>query len=177
MPYSSPVLDKKMLKMLRDIRPATVYDIGAGAGKYGKLIKQSPSLKKIVKKIIGIEIDREYIKRFDLNSVYDEVWRMPATELMSHEFYDTNFDTIIIGDCIEHMRKTEGIDLLNFLVYRSRWILVQYPVKYLQNTVNGKYHEAHISVWSDTDFAGFDVQTKYACEWKRAVLIQGYQAE
>ena len=174
MPYSSSLLDKKMLKMLRDIKPTKIYDVGAGAGKYGLMINKY--LKKTVKESIAIEMDRDYIKKFKLNTIYSEVWSIPAAQLMTHEFYDTNFDTVILGDCIEHMKKSEGVDLLNFLVYRCKWILVQYPVKYIQNSVNGKFHEAHISVWGDADFTPFEVEQSYTREWKKAILIKGFLA-
>jgi hypothetical protein len=99
---------------------------------------------------------------------------MSANDLVNQEFYDVNFDTVIIGDCIEHLKKSEGLDLLNFLVYRSRWILVQYPVKYLQNTFEGKHQEAHISVWGDKDFYSFDIEKKLVAEQQKFVLIKGY---
>lgn len=171
MPYSSNLLDKKILKILNDIQPANVYDIGAGAGKYGLMIRKN---LKSVERLIAIEIDKDYIERFRLGSIYDEVLCISANDLLNHRFYDTNFDTIIIGDCIEHLKKSEGIDLLNFLAYRSRWILIQYPTKYLQNTFQGKPQEAHISIWRETDFISFDIKKTLKSGSQKFVLIRGY---
>jgi hypothetical protein len=42
------------------------------------------------------------------------------------------YDAVILGDCIEHMRKSVGLDLLNFLVYRSSIIVVKFPVQMIQ---------------------------------------------
>ena len=47
------------------------------------------------------------------------------------------FDLVIIGDCIEHMRKSDGVDLLNFLMYRSGYICVIYPEAYIQDDWDG----------------------------------------
>lgn len=171
MPYSSKLLDSEILNILKEIKPLKVYDIGAGAGKYGSMIRKNTIE---VKKLIGIEIDMDYIERFKLNDIYDEILQMSVMDLISGKFYDTNFGTIIIGDCIEHLKKSEGIDLLNFLVYRTKWILVQYPFKYLQNTFEGKHQEAHISVWDDKDFESFEVAKKLEVESQRLVLIKGY---
>lgn len=171
MPYSSKLLDEKITKILQKINPEIVFDIGAGAGKYGKIARNKLTN---LKKLVAIEIDEDYIRKFKLKDIYDEVKCMSVTDLIDKQFYDTNFGTVIIGDCIEHLKKSDGIDLLNFLVYRSKWILVQYPVKYLQNTFEGKHQEAHISVWDDHDFISFEVKKKLVAEQQRFVLIKGY---
>lgn len=171
MPYSSRLLDEKIAKILKNISPEIIFDIGAGAGKYGKIARNNLSH---LEKLVAIEIDQDYIEKFKLKDIYDEVKCMSAMDLIDQSFYDTNFGTVIIGDCIEHLKKSEGVDLLNFLVYRSKWILVQYPVKYLQNTFEGKHQEAHISVWDDHDFVSFEVKKKLSIEQQRFVLIKGY---
>ena len=170
MPYSNSVLDDRILQILKQIQPSIVYDIGAGAGKYGQMVKENlPDTHSV-----AIEIDSDYIKRFKLPTIYDDVLEMSANDLVSERFYDTDFDTVIIGDCIEHLKKSDGIDLLNFLVYRARWILVQYPIKYLQNTFEGKHQEAHISVWGDTDFVSFEIEETLSETSQKCVLIKGY---
>ena len=171
MPYSSKLLDSEVLNILKEIKPSKVYDIGAGAGKYGLMIRKNTIE---VERLICIEIDKDYIEKFKLNNIYDEVLQMSAMDLISEKFYDTNFDTVVIGDCIEHLKKSDGIDLLNFLVYRTKWILVQYPIKYLQNTFEGKHQEAHISIWDDKDFDSFEIKKKLEAETQRFILIKGY---
>lgn len=170
MPYSSTIFDRKICDLLVEIKPKTVYDIGAGAGKYGLLLKKNfPNTYSI-----GIELDREYIKQFKLEKSYCEIWNIAAEDLISPRYYDFDFDTVILGDIIEHLKKSDGIDLLNFLIYRTRWILIQYPVKYIQNTVDGKSQEAHISIWGDRDFAQFEVQKKFSQKSQRLILLKGF---
>ena len=54
------------------------------------------------------------------------------------------------------MKKSEGIDLLNFLVYRSKYILIHYPNEYIQGAEDDHIHEAHISIWHESDFQAFN---------------------
>src|SRR3989338_7996016 len=110
MPYSSFVFDKSIEEIIRLLKPQTLLDLGTGAGKYGELAKKiSPSTK-----LTAIEIEKDYIKKFRLLSIYDEVWNISVTDLINPKYYDSNFDVIMIGDIIEHLNKSDGIDLLNF---------------------------------------------------------------
>lgn len=97
-------------------------------------------------KLIGVEVDAGYVEQYKLRELYDEVWVMDAAALMDTP--ERSFDAVILGDCIEHMRKSVGLDLLNFLVYRSTIILVKFPCQMRQGAVDGHASEAHVSVWS-----------------------------
>jgi hypothetical protein len=103
--------------------------------------------------------------------VYDEVWISDAAELMNNP--EHAFDAVIIGDCIEHIRKSAGIDLVNFLVYRSGIIILKFPLQMVQNRWQGHPSEAHVSVWSEHDFRGMDylfAERNFIC----LAMIRGY---
>lgn len=170
MPHSSPIFDEKIEKALNFLQPKNLLDIGAGAGKYGKIVKD---LNKGVK-IVALEIEKDYINKFKLEKIYDEVWNMPANKLIRPSYYEKNFDVILMGDVIEHMKKSEGIDLINFLIYRSKWIIIKFPHMYVQNSVEGYNSEAHISVWSDKDFENFERTRLYEEENIRMIILKGY---
>ena len=151
MPVSHWFPDKTTKKLLESIRVDRFLDIGAGAGKYGKMLQDHhPNAEKI-----AVEIDSSYIEKYSLASIYDKVLNISAIKLID-DALDETYDLVLIGDCIEHMRKSEGVDLLNFLIYRCKYILIHYPDRYVQGSVDGHTHEAHISVWSEHDFSGFD---------------------
>lgn len=170
MPYSSPLFDNAIKSVIKKIKPKTCYDIGAGAGKYGELIsKISPETKTV-----ALEIEKEYIEKFNLKTIYSKVLNISAMSLLTPKFYETNFDTVIIGDTIEHLKKSDGIDILNFLVYRCRWIIIQFPIRYLQNSVDHYTSEAHISVWDKSDFSVFEKTKVYAKQGQRLIIIRGY---
>ena len=150
MPTSHWLPDRTTKKLLSNIKINSFLDIGAGAGKYGKMVsKYHPGAKKI-----GLEIDNKYIEEFKLDEIYSEISNFPEIDLIEKHL-DTSYDLVIIGDCIEHMKKSDGIDLLNFLVYRSKYILIHYPNEYIQGSVDNHIHEAHISIWHESDFQGF----------------------
>jgi len=170
MPYSSFVFDPVISRFLEKIQPKTFLDIGAGAGKYGELIKKLDSNVLST----AVELEDDYIKKFNLNSIYDEVWNMSATDLIAPKYYEKTFDVVMVGDVIEHLKKSDGVDLLNFLVYRSRWIILQFPHQYLQNAVDGYEAEAHIAVWADDDLAVFEKTKMWSKDTQRLVMIRGY---
>lgn len=170
MPYSSPLFDQEIQNLLRTVNTQCVLDIGAGSGKYGTMAKKLDS--KIY--TAAVEIDSSYIEQFNLKTLYDEVWLMPAGDLITPKYYNHFFDVVIIGDTLEHLKKSEGIDLLNFLIYRSRWIILQYPDKYLQNIWEGHSAEAHISAWCEADFAVFEKTQVEHKEDMRLVALRGY---
>jgi len=167
MPFSAPEFDKEIELYFRLVHHDSVVDIGPGEGKYGRMLRRvQPNIK-----LIGVELDAEYVEQYKLRDLYDEVWVLDAAELMNQP--DRTFDAVIIGDCIEHMRKSIGLDLLNFLVYRSKIITVKFPLQMLQNAWQGHKSEAHMSVWSEHDFRGMDhlfAERNFIC----LTMIRGY---
>jgi trans-aconitate methyltransferase len=152
MPYSDQSFDRTIVDIVSLLKPKIVLDVGAGAGKYGRIIRSiCPDVH-----ISAIEVEEDYIHRFNLHGIYDEIVCGEIQKLLSPQYVEAEYDLAILGDVIEHLKKSEGIDVLNFLMYRTRWLLVVYPVQYLQNSVDGYLHEAHISVWGETDFVGFE---------------------
>ncbi len=170
MPFSSSVFDTHIEEVFRLLNPRTLLDIGSGSGKYGEMMRRAVPTCHTA----AIELEAEYIETYRLRSIYDEVWCMSALDLVTPKYYEHAFGTAVIGDTIEHLRKSEGVDLLNFLVYHTEWIIVQFPHQFPQNTWNGFTAEAHISVWSEHDFAGFDATKMYSRDTQRLIVIKGY---
>jgi SAM-dependent methyltransferase len=168
MPYSDSRLDDTVLSIIRKIKPEKVLDVGPGYGKYARLI--SPAIEGV--RIDGVEIDKSYIKKFNLNDLYDKIYNCSIQDFISDNI-DTAYDLVIFGDVIEHLKKSEGIDALNFFVYRTKHIIVQWPHGYIQNAWEGRKHEAHISTWGKSDFGSFDFKW-YEKDFMRLVHIKGY---
>lgn len=147
-----------------------MLDIGCGSGKYGKMTsQQAPSCYRV-----GIEAEASYIQSFGLQQIYSEVrngFAWPVLMQNSSEF----FDLAIIGDCIEHMPKSEGLDLLNFLTYRTQYTVVLAPEFSIQGSVNGVDSESHVSVWSERDFVWHDRWAWDNCLTISLFVLRGYQ--
>jgi predicted nicotinamide N-methyase len=170
MPYSSFIFDDAIAEIIKLVRPKTFLDLGAGAGKYGSIVKEiNPSIETI-----AVEVEKDYLEKFNLRSIYHEIWNAPVINLIRPEYLDSRFDIVMAGDIFEHLKKSEGIDLLNFLIYRSRWIIVEFPHRYLQNAVDGYNSEAHISVWTEDDFLSFERTRMYAKDTQRLIILRGY---
>jgi SAM-dependent methyltransferase len=151
------------------LSPQRVLDIGCGAGKYGELLRSLVPAAHLT----GIESEAGYVTRFKLNLIYDDVRVMNATDLIANAT-DEFYDLVIIGDCIEHLPKSAGLDLLNFLTYRCAYILVIAPEFDVQNTHEGVQAEAHISVWSERDFEWHDLWATTAVMNMLLFVLRGY---
>jgi phospholipid N-methyltransferase len=147
MPYSGPQFDQAFEKFLRVISPQDIFEVGPGNGKYGKLVKaQFPTSS-----IEAIEAESSYIERFSLSTIYDKVTYGHGIDVMVEESEDAFWDLVILGDVLEHMPKSEGVDLLHYFVYRSRWLWLRWPIRYIQGAVDGVRAESHQSVWGKSD--------------------------
>jgi hypothetical protein len=170
MPYSSDILDPEICAWLA-AHPADRYlDVGAGAGKYGRILR---TLFGPAPHLTAMEPDASYHGRFALAEIYDVVDGREADALVDAE-PDFTTGICILGDVIEHMRKSAGLDLLNYLVYRCRWTLVVYPTRYVQGAWEGHKLEAHRSAWCREDFDALDVDDFRERGGITMVVIRGY---
>jgi SAM-dependent methyltransferase len=168
---SFPIFDAAAEHLIGAISPARALDIGAGAGKYGQLLaRAAPACERV-----ALEIEAAHVERFRLRDVYQRVevadaaqwWRASPEEA---------FDLVIAGDCLQQMPKSEGLDLLNALVYRSAWLLVVAPEFVVQGAVGGLASAVHRSAWSERDLYWHDL---WAWDNTRSVtlaLLRGYRA-
>lgn len=151
MPYSAPVFIEEIKDVLKTAKPSSILDVGAGAGKYADLIKET--LGENVK-VTGIEPDKTWIQQFKLPEKYAVVLDTPIQVYMQMIWnVDISYDLVIFGDVLEHLKKSDGIDVLNFFAYRSKWILCLFPDKYIQNNYEDHKLESHVSVWRPEDFS------------------------
>ena len=172
MPYSSNAFNNQVAAIARLLRPSTVCDIGPGAGKYGRIMRLIAEQNHFQTKVTAVEIDQSYVDQFQLPSLYDEVIVKNAVDMITD--VRCRYDLIIIGDCIEHLRKSDGVDLLNFLIYRSGYIIVIYPEALIQDDWEGHLQEAHISVWGPEDFRGWKT-VHVVKDGMHLFLVRGYQ--
>ncbi|MBF0439184.1 MAG: class I SAM-dependent methyltransferase [Magnetococcales bacterium] len=170
MPDSFKVFDVLVSELARIMQPTTFLDIGCGYGKYGLILRSEvPTCHRI-----GIEVEEQYVNQFRLDLLYHEIKIMDASTLVRGD-NNENYDLVIIGDCIEHMPKSQGIDLLNFLTYRAGCIIVLAPEFMVQDNLNGVNSEAHLSVWSRADFAWHDAWAYENSSMINLYIMRGYR--
>lgn len=169
MPYSSDLFDSKISKIIEESDHSQFLDIGCGAGKYFTLIKRV----KPDAVISGIESHEPYVRKFKLSQGYRPLIVADAHQyLLSQPNLTT--ETAILGDVIEHFPKSHGLDIIHYLLYRTKRIIVVFPDQYLQYAYDGVASEAHMSAWNQSDFIHFDHSYEEK-DFMRLVVITGYR--
>ncbi|WP_157977824.1 class I SAM-dependent methyltransferase [Paraburkholderia kururiensis] len=169
MPFSAGSFDEVTAALLEAVAPLRILDVGCGAGKYGHIVKSVLPQARLE----GVEVEKSYVAKYGLEQLYAPLHLMDAARIPS-TMIDEMFDLTIIGDCIEHLPKSAGIDLLNFLTYRSAYTVIVLPEAAIQNSVDNVLSEAHISVWSERDFAWHD-NWAWAQVWQmQYYILRGY---
>lgn len=84
MPYSSFIFDDAIAEIIKLVCPKTFLDLGAGAGKYGSMVKEiDPSIETI-----AVEIEENYLEKFNLRSIYHKIWNIPVINLIRPEYIE-----------------------------------------------------------------------------------------
>ena len=168
---SFPIFDAAAEHLIGHIAPARALDLGAGAGKYGQLLaRAAPACERV-----AVEIEPSHVERFALRDLYQRVDVADAARWW-RDHPEEAFDLVVAGDCLQQMAKSEGLDLLNALVYRSAWVLVVVPEFVVQGMVQGLASAVHRSAWSERDLDWHDL---WAWDNTRSVtmaLLRGYRS-
>ncbi|MFM2403793.1 MAG: hypothetical protein RL223_1673 [Pseudomonadota bacterium] len=169
MPGSFPVFDGVVAHLMQRLQPRRLLDVGAGAGKYGRMLRGcAPGAWSQ-----ALEIDAGLIARHGLAEVYSRVEVVDATHWWQQDMAST-FDLVVLGDCLQQMPKSAGLDLLNALVYRSAWIVVVLPEFVVPQGEGPAPTTMHRSVWSERDLHWHDL---WAWDHVRATtlaVLRGY---
>lgn len=145
------IFDHAVVELIRLIDPYEIIDIGAGSGKYSKLIDQANLAKKPNR--IAIEPGKAATKYLTDEGLYDQVHNADTQILYADPMLVT--DLVIMGDVLEHMKASEGLDLLQYLTYRSSYILILTPDA-MPMFANGDFYGCHNSMWRPEMFKWHD---------------------
>lgn len=142
MPYSDPANKPYTLDIIRDIQPATVLDVGAGAGVYADLLRAEFGTSV---HITGVEPWLPYYDRFGLLGKYDAMSLRDA-RFITHWGYDL----VLFGDVLEHMGKGDAIAMWDRASEQARWGIISIPIiHYPQGHEEGNPYEQHVKEdWS-----------------------------
>jgi hypothetical protein len=140
-PYSDEQGKDTALYWYTAIQPATVVDIGAGAGTYAKLMRPAHAGHWT-----AIEAWEPYAGRFDLVDLYDDIRITDARDLGTDAFA---VDLVIAGDVLEHMTHDEARKLIATVKATAVNFIVSIPVLHLdQGAVYGNPYETHVDHWT-----------------------------
>ena len=143
MPFSSDSGKSWIKDQVRDLKPKKVLDVGAGSGTYAKLFKaQWPEAKWA-----AVEIWPDWVEKYQLEQLYDEVFVEDVREWHTTEKYDIAF----VGDVLEHMTAQEAAAVLHKIRKIATYVFVSIPIgHYPQGEYEGNPYEAHVEDhWTD----------------------------
>lgn len=173
MPTSHHTYISDVIEIVRTNRPTSVLDIGVGFGKWGHLFREYLDVMngRVFRtqwktKIDGVEIFEPYIMDHQ-RSVYDKIYIGNVLDVV-----DTlpRYDLIFTSDVLEHIQKDQAIELISKLRQKSKVFVAAVPMgpKWLnsQGSMYGNDHEAHVSVWMESDFIPYVSKTTYNCNNK-----------
>ena len=165
MPSSRPNAVPVVVHLIKQLKPASILDVGVGFGKWGHLFREYTDIVasqdeptryhrpgwKV--RIDGIEGYSSYIT--DMHRyLYNEIFVGDVRELVKES---GNYDIVFLGDIIEHLTKEDGIALLHELIKKANKAVILSTPKYDtgQEALCENELERHLSLWSMQDFLSF----------------------
>lgn len=135
MPGSHPENRPWVLEKVKQIKPITIADIGAGAGTYSYLIKPELDVH-----MTAVEIFKDNITTFNLHNLYEDVLHQDVRSIDN-----LKYDLVIFGDVLEHMTKEEALAVWNMARRDAKYAIINIPIiHYEQGALDGNHHEIHV---------------------------------
>jgi 2-polyprenyl-3-methyl-5-hydroxy-6-metoxy-1,4-benzoquinol methylase len=133
---------QEMIRAILSGQHRTVIDVGAGAGKWGRL------LAGLVGRIDAIEIWQGYVERYSLPDLYSKVFVMDARDFN----WNPPYNVVILGDVLEHMDRASAVAMLSRIRDSGSRVFLTIPISLCpQGEVNGNPHEAHLDQWTNAE--------------------------
>ena len=162
MPTSAKTFDKEVEKLLRKYisKGMTRFlDIGAGSGKYGKMLNSFRDWNYTDFHMDAVEFDEEYRREYHLHTIYNYVYSDSIESFVNiYPTYCAN--VVIFGDILEHLPKSVGVDILEHFICRSNFIIVVVPLLVVQLDKD-HIQECHNSIWQEVDFLKYGARVIY----------------
>lgn len=166
MSYSWNTFDEVVRHVLQTLQPARILDIGAGQGKYGKMARDAGLGAS---EVTAVECDTS-LNAGLAAAGYNEVLNITAQQLLDQPA--RHYDLIIMGDVIEHMKHSDGQDLLEFLNYRCSYLLIITPECMPMSDAN--FYVGHNSLWTPRAMQWHDLWAHQRCRVMHFYLLRGY---
>ena len=139
MPYSSESGKSFVRYIFGKVKNTKVLDIGCGSGTYAKMFPKS--------RFTGIEIWEPYVEKFNLHSLYKEIYVQDACDLDWEDItFEGNFDVAILGDVVEHMDEAQAQSLFYNVRSYADTVIISIPIgHYPQDEFEGNPYEKHVT--------------------------------
>jgi hypothetical protein len=138
----------KLKFMIEKDRPKYLLDIGAGeSAKWGKILQHT------ISKIDAIEVFTPHIETIKKLNIYQNVYNYNVMDFIkTNEYIETAYDSAILGDILEHLKKPQALELIECLKNKVNYIYLIIPTCVcIQGEVDGNKYEIHRYHWSDKE--------------------------
>ena len=134
MPYSFTYFKEEVKEWFINNVPLNkrILDVGPGIGTYSDLLCGKGY------RIDAVEIYEPYINKYGLRKKYDNVF---VGDILTFDIND--YDFIILGDVIEHLKPDDAINLIGKIIYTGKECLVAIPYTMEQGEHEGNIYETH----------------------------------
>lgn len=124
-----------------------ILDLGCGKGVNGFLIRQSRYL--LGAKIIGLEINSDYINFCNKYNIYDQIIKKKLPVL---PFKNKSIELILCIEVIEHLTRKDGLKLLDEIDRTCHGRTIITTPNMFFKTMPGDPDDKHLSLWTIKDF-------------------------
>lgn len=172
MPTSYASQISKIIKLIININPISILDIGIGCGKYGFLSREylepdylfSKNYEKIIDGIEGFENYITPVHKY----IYNNIYIGNALDILPT--LDKKYDLILLIDIFEHFKRNDGLKLIDECKKHSKNIIISVP-KHMgsQDAVFGNDYEIHETQWLVEDFNLF-FKNKFFIKDKHSII-------
>jgi hypothetical protein len=140
-----------IVKLLIEIAPARVVDIGPGWGKYGLLCREYlPNLQVLeaVEVVTGRKLTQD--------AIYDRVHVSDVCDLAGERFW-RKFDMALMIDVIEHIAFQDAHQVLKWMLHGGCKVLVSTPKVFQDQDDPDNPYERHVTLWSWDALRGYEI--------------------
>lgn len=168
---SLTILDTYIKELLVQLSPSRVADLGAGAGKYGRICRELEKEKKLsgihLTAVEGCEKTCEFLRE---SGVYDDVCHELLEDWLDENLSkkgEIGYDLITCGDVLEHLTRRECFRAIDKMLRVGKSVLIQVPLRNLeQDEFEGNPLEEHKAYLLEEDF-----EKRYILAEKHTVLM------
>jgi len=116
---------------------SSILDCGPGKGTYSDLLSENN--KRIYENMDCCEIHEPYIKRFNLEKKYKNVY---ISDICDFGF--AWYDMIIMGDVLEHIDINRSKKMIEYIYNKCEHLIIVIPFLFKQDACHGNPYEEHL---------------------------------
>lgn len=117
-----------MSEICEAIRPTSILELGCGVGSF---LSQNPQYRGKVNAV------QKLFNAQDLGILESLGYKILDREILSYfkEGFDETYDLVICTDVIEHFLRSDAFSIIDFSLYRAKWMVLVWPSSHPQDGV------------------------------------------